>query len=101
MSSNWKNPWAVARFLVVGGVGLSLDLIVKNWADVHLSIPDEYGERPVFDVAPGWLRLEWTPNHGAAMGFFQGDRWLFLVVSGIAIGFLGYLFTTGKREQRG
>jgi lipoprotein signal peptidase len=101
MLSNWTNPWAVARFCLVGAAGLSVDLAVKNWADVHLSIPDEDDVRPFFDVLPGWLRLEWTPNHGAALGFFQGYRWLFLIVSAVAISFLVYLFTTTRPLQRG
>jgi signal peptidase II len=101
MTSNWKNPWAVVRFCLVGALGVTTDLLVKHWADVHLAVPDETGRMPAVDVIPGWLRLEFTGNHGAALGFFQGYRWLFLIVSAVAIGFLGWLFTVSRREQRG
>jgi signal peptidase II len=99
--SNWKNPAAVARFCVTALAGLSIDLLVKGWAARRLSQPDEFGMMPTVQVIPGWLQLEWTNNHGAALGFFQGDRLLFLVVSAAAVIFLAYLFTAGKSGQRG
>ena len=91
--SNWKSP-AAARFLTPAVLGLALDQFVKFWADANLKTRS-------IDVIPGWLRLEWTPNHGAALGFFQGYRWMFLIVSVAAIFFLGGLFTTSRRNQRG
>jgi signal peptidase II len=100
-NSNWTNPWAVARFALTGAVGITADLLVKHWADTRLSTPDDFGRMPSITVIPGWLELEWTPNHGAALGFFQGYRWLFLIVSVLAIGFLGWLFQTSRRDQRG
>lgn len=100
-SSNWSNPWAIARFLLTAAVGVAIDLLVKHWADDRLSIPRWPGQMPSVDVIPGWLKLEWTPNHGAALGFFQGYRWLFLIVSAGAVIFLSYLFSTSRRDQRG
>jgi signal peptidase II len=99
--SNWKNPWALARFGLTAAAGLSADLLLKHWADVHLTVPDAAGRLPVVQVLPGWLNLEWTGNHGAAMGFFQGDRWLFLIVSAAAVLFLLGLFSSSRRQQRG
>jgi signal peptidase II len=99
--SNWKHPGAVLRFGLTAVVGLSADLMVKHWADGRLSLPDGSGHMPVVQVIPGLLDLEWTPNRGAALGFFQGDRWLFLLVSIVAVGFLAYLFSASRREQRG
>ena len=99
--SNWKRPAAVARFVLVALLGLTTDLAVKHWADVKLSRPDGFRHMPVVEVVPGWLQLEWVPNHGAALGFFQGYRWMFLIVSVLAVAFLGYLFTSSRRDQRG
>ncbi|MGA2229979.1 MAG: signal peptidase II [Tepidisphaeraceae bacterium] len=100
-SSNWKNPLAVMRFCLTAAIGLSSDLLVKHWADVRLESPDVTGRMPSVDVIPGWLAFEWTPNHGAALGFFQGYRWLFLAVSVVAVVFLGYLFAASRRNQWG
>jgi len=95
------NPAAISRFLVVGIFGAALDLLVKHWAEIRLGHPDDFGGMPSVIVIPGWLQLEFTGNHGAAMGFFQGYRWLFLIVSIGAVIFLGALFTASKRTQWG
>jgi signal peptidase II len=101
VKSNWTCPGAVARFCLTGAIGITIDLSVKHWAEVRLGAPDDFGRMPSIMVIPGWLQLELTSNHGAALGFFQGYRWLFLIVSVIAIAFLGWLFHTSRREQRG
>jgi signal peptidase II len=101
VNPTWKNPWALARVGVTAAVGLSADLLVKHWADGRLTQLDADGRLASVIVIPGWLSLEWTGNHGAAMGFFQGDRGLFLVVSAAAVVFLGYLFTQSRPGQRG
>jgi signal peptidase II len=100
-SSNWTSPGAVARFVLTAAIGLTTDLLVKHWADLRLAVAAPGGPMPSVDVLPGWLKLEWTPNHGAALGFFQGYRWVFLIVSAAAVGFLGYLFTISLPKQRG
>jgi len=99
--SNWKNPYAVARFGLTGALGLLADLSLKHWAEVNLSTPDNTGRMPEWDLIPGWLRLQFTDNHGAALGFFQGYRWMFLIVSVFAIVFLAGLFSACRKEQRG
>jgi signal peptidase II len=99
--SNWKSPIACARFLGVAAVGVAVDLSLKSWAQGTLSPVDDSGDRPVRDVIPGLIRLEWTRNRGAALGFFQGDRLMFLVVSVVAIGFLVHLFNSSRRGQWG
>src|SRR5580658_11254822 len=91
--SNWKTV-AAARFLLTAILGLVTDQIVKFWADANLK------DRAI-DVIPGWLQLEWTPNHGAALGFFQGYRWMFLIVSVLAIFFLAALFSASRKNQWG
>jgi signal peptidase II len=89
------------RFCLTAAAGLAIDQLVKVWAAARLSQPDQFGQMPSIDAIPGWLQFEWTGNHGAALGFFQGDRWLFLIVSAAAVFFLGYLFTTSRPAQRG
>jgi len=99
--SNWRNPWAVVRFLGTAAVGFAADLLVKHAADASLRQPDEFGRMPQLNVIPGWLQLEWTGNHGAALGFFQGHRWFFVIVAVAAVIFLSQLFTVSTRRQRG
>jgi len=89
--SNWKSA-AAARFLIPAIAGFALDQIVKLWADAHL-------QDGAITLIPGWLQLEWTKNHGAALGFFQGYRWMFLIVSVLAILFLGALFSASRKNQ--
>lgn len=89
------------RFWLTAVVGVSADLLVKHWADVRLASPDFSGRLIPVEVVRGWLNFEWTQNHGAALGFFQGYRWLFLAVSVVAVAFLGYLFTISRRNQWG
>jgi lipoprotein signal peptidase len=101
VNSPWKNPWAVARFGLTAAAGVTADLMVKHWADLRLAIQTPDGGMPSVVVWPGWLKLEWTPNHGAALGFFQGYHWMFLIVSAVAVVFLGHLFSASKRDQPG
>jgi len=99
--SNWKSPIACARFLGVAAAGVAADLAVKYWAQSALALPDGSPSGKILQIIPGWLCLEWTKNHGAALGFFQGDRGMFMVVSFVAVGFLVHLFNTSRRGQWG
>ncbi|HSV13876.1 MAG TPA: signal peptidase II [Tepidisphaeraceae bacterium] len=85
-------PAAIARFAVTTAAGLSLDLWSKAQAVVHLKNADP------FDFIPGWLQFEYTENHGAVFGVAQGQRWVFLVVSFLALVFLTYLFSASGRR---
>ncbi len=82
----WNSPSAVARLLITAGIGLGLDLWAK-WAAVT-----RLEGAGVVDFIPGWIRFEYTSNRGAVFGIAQGQRLIFLVVSGAAIVFLLYLF---------
>ena|ERR1700722_12722347 len=101
MPSIWTHPWSIARFIGTACVGLTADLTVKAWAERRLAVPDFTGRFPSIEVLPGWLELQFTGNHGAALGFFQGYRWMFLIVSAAAVGFLGFLFSGSRANQRG
>ena len=48
---------------------------------------------------PGWLHFHCTANEGAVFGIGQGNRWLFVIVSVLAIAFLTYLFATSGRQR--
>lgn len=100
-----RSPAAVARFVLVAAVGLTLDLWTK-WLAFHkllgsslnssggLVTGDHY-----YDFIPGWLRFEVTINRGAVFGIGQGHRVLFLAVSVAAIACLIYLFLASKPRQ--
>jgi signal peptidase II len=91
-SPAFRSPAAIARFVITTAIGLSLDLWVKSLAIAHLKAAD------AINVIPGWLRLEYTENHGAVFGIAQGQRWIFLIVSAAALIFLTYLFSTSGRR---
>lgn len=99
--SHWSDPWSVTRFAGTAAIGVLADLSVKAWAYSALNVIDDDGQRRVVTVIPGWLEFCYTGNHGAAMGFFQGYRGMFLLVSAAAIVFLAYLFSISRTGQRG
>jgi signal peptidase II len=101
-TDNFKNPAALARFVLVCAIGLGLDLWSKSYAFAHLAPPIAHPDesRPrVVEFIPGWINFTTTTNHGAVFGLGQGQRYLFLGVSIVAIGFLSYLFATSKRQR--
>ena len=53
----------------------------------------------VHPFLPDYLHFQALVNQGAVFGIGQGKRWLFLVVSMLAIGFIGYLFATSGRHR--
>jgi signal peptidase II len=101
-TENFRNPSALARFFLVCAVGLSIDLWTKWHSFAHLAVPDDptthvRTHKVVFIL--GWVQFENTTNHGAVFGLGQGQKWLFLGVSVVAIGFLSYLFATSGRQR--
>jgi len=105
--SSFRSPAALARLVVPAVVGLGLDLATKVWAFEALAYnrityPDgsEQVQSHTYQFIPGWLHFHVTGNHGAVFGMGQGNRWWFVAVSVMAIGFLFYLFGTSRRGQR-
>jgi signal peptidase II len=100
-TDNFKNPSALARFALVCLIGLALDLWTKSYSFQHLAQPDKpLDPNPrVVQFIPNWIHFTNTTNHGAVFGLGQGQKWLFLGVSVIAIGFLTYLFATSGRQR--
>jgi signal peptidase II len=105
-SQTLRSPAALTRFLLVAAIGLGLDLWTK-WLAFHTLLltltryPDNTyaATSKTYDLIPGWLRFEVTVNQGAVFGIGQGQRFLFLLVSAAAVGFLGYLFFSSKPRQ--
>jgi signal peptidase II len=102
-----RSPAAVARVLLVAAGGVALDLVTKVWAFHELMInritlPDGSVQVQSHTHAflPGWLHFHVTANQGAVFGIGQGNRWLFVAVSLMAIAFLVYLFATSAPTQR-
>lgn len=57
-------------------------------------------ETPIFHAfVPGYLNFQALVNQGAVFGIGQGQRFLFLIVSALAIGFILYLFAASKQQR--
>lgn len=93
-TDNFRSSAALSRFIIPALIGFGLDLWTKWLAVEHLKIP-----RAGIRFIPGWLHWEYTENHGAVFGSGQGLRWLFVIVSVMAIVFLLYLFATSGRQR--
>jgi lipoprotein signal peptidase len=87
-------------------IGLSLDLATKYMAVDRLFI-DKY-ETPTgsividtheYKMFPGLLHFQYHENRGAVFGIGQGARVLFLIVSAMALGLLGYLFVRSGQQR--
>ena len=105
--ASFRSPAALARLIVTAAVGLALDLATKVWAFDRLSynqVTTPEGATQVqshtYFFLPGWLHFHVTGNHGAVFGMGQGQRWWFVAVSILAVGFLLYLFATSSPGQR-
>jgi signal peptidase II len=74
-------------------VGVTADLWTKALAVQYLR------DNEPMQVIPGWLNFTFTENRGAVFGVGQGQRWLFIMVSIGAIGFLTYLFLISAKRR--
>jgi len=86
-------------------VGLAADLLLKSWSAHALVIdtfadPDgvQFHSREV-KLIPGFLHLLFHSNHGAVFGIGQGNRFLFIAVSVMALALLGFLFARSGRQR--
>ena len=102
--SPFRSPLALALFFGVTIVGVTLDLWTKTLAFEKLPIeinvqPDPALPQGRFEVdsrtyvfIPSFLNFHATANQGAVFGFGRGQRWLFVIVSIVAIVVLTSLF---------
>ena len=105
---NFRSPIALLCFVGVCVLGLAVDLYTKVWAFRALEISRTenvdgrtFVHSHVYEFIPGWLQFEVTLNPGAVFGLGAGQRWLFVGVSILAIGFLSWLFASSERRQHG
>jgi signal peptidase II len=89
-----RSPAAWSRFAGVALGGLVLDLATKHLAAAHLDKPGA-----VIRLVPDVLHFVYTENLGAVFGLGQGMRPMFLAVSALAVGILGWLFATSGRHR--
>lgn len=103
----YRSIAALLCFVFTAALGLGADQWSKQAAFSKLCdgvqwMPDGtvrvINPRP-HDVLPGWVQFEVTANRGAVFGFGQGRQTLFIAVSVLAIGFLGYLFLVSGRQH--
>ena len=103
----FRSRAAVARLLIVTALGVGIDLATKVWSfralqTSQFTYPNGAVrvESETYEFLPGWLHFHVTANQGAVFGVGQGNRWLFVGVSVVAIGFLLYLFATSAPHHR-
>lgn len=113
---NFRSVPALLAFGMTFVIGLGLDLWTKEIAFQKLA-PDGViyntnvtpprhevdhgpGHNPVIvPVVEGWVHFMAMVNEGAVFGIGQGQRWLFVAVSVLAIGFISYLFATSGNHR--
>ncbi|MBI4574950.1 MAG: signal peptidase II [Planctomycetes bacterium] len=80
-------------FAAVASVFLALDLATKEAAERCI------GPGGHVEVIPGCFNLIYARNAGAAFSLFQGQFWLFLVISAVAVAvILHYVFRGAERR---
>ncbi len=70
--------WRVIGILIVA-VGILLDVFTKSLAVQYLK------DAPSVPIIDGVLQLSYVENRGAIGGIFADNRWVFLIVSTLAI----------------
>ncbi len=105
-SDNFRSPAALARFALVTVLGLGLDLWVKVASFKHLLIAQYTladgtikAESRDYTLIKNILNLHVTVNQGAVFGIGEGYRWVFVIVSVLAIGLLTYLFAASGKQR--
>ena len=82
-----KTPKEYIIYSAIIALGIILDQLTKwlvyKYMTLYQSIP----------LIKGFLHITYTTNDGAAFGMMDGQRWIFIVVSSIAIlAFVAYLY---------
>lgn len=83
----------VSILAILGGL-VGLDQLTK-WLTV------QYLQGDPLVLIPGFLELTYVENRGAAFGMMQGGRWIFVVVTAIAmLAMLGVLLFSKMRRSK-
>ncbi len=86
MKGNASNPETTFEQRVFAGA-MAGAVTLLDQAGKWLALRYQAG-RPPTDIVPGFLRLAYTTNPGAAWGMFAEHTWLLTVISALALGFL-------------
>lgn len=107
--SNFRSPIAWLFFLVPFALGLTADLVSKHLAFKYMAIEVQEMQGGLFQVLsnqrdntvliPHIANLKLTVNQGAVFGIGQGQRWIFVVASVVAMGVLTYLFLQSGQSR--
>jgi len=82
-----KTPieYIIYSAIILGGI--FIDQLSKYLVQANMEIGQ------AIPLIPGFLNIKYTTNPGAAFGMMEDQRWIFIVVSSIAIlAFLAYLY---------
>jgi signal peptidase II len=94
-TSRFQRPSVLSLICFAGtaAIGFALDQWTKLLAVRHLANPPR-----TYEFITGFLHFEFVKNPGAVFGLGQGNRWLFVFASVLAVVFLTYLFLTSGRR---
>jgi signal peptidase II len=85
----------LTRFYAGAATVLLLDQISKVVVRAHMTLQE------TIPLIGDLLRLRYVNNAGAAFGLFQGNRYLFIGISILAVVIVVYLVVTGRYTFRG
>ncbi len=91
-----SRPYVYSRLAVLFSVivYIILDQVTKSLAVDHLK------GKPSFVIIPNVIRFTYVENRGAAFGSFADSRWVFMVVSSVAIvAIIAYLLYDRKLSR--
>ncbi len=100
---------AILRFALLAVVVFAADLAIKRYvfADIF-GQPFTSEAVDTFDetahgyrvLVPNLMNLKLTLNRGAVFGIGQGGRWVFILISILAAGIIGYVFARSSAKAR-
>ncbi|MBP3592477.1 MAG: signal peptidase II [Clostridia bacterium] len=81
-------------YIAIVAIGIALDQLTK-WLAVRFLMPID-----TFPIIKNVLHLTYAENRGAAFGMLANDRWIFLIVSTVAILAMVFYLFSGLSEGR-
>jgi signal peptidase II len=106
-----RSRGAVVLFILVVVVSAAADLGLKSYAFHNVAgqpVVLDISDAPYFGVPhheptvliPGVLNLQLTANEGAIFGIGKGNRWIFVLVSIVAVGFVCRVFWLSDAKMK-
>lgn len=90
----YRSPGSLVLFLCTAAALLASDLGLKHWAMLHVSTA-----RAIHNIVPHILAIAWTENHGAVFGMWQGEQWVFVLASIVAVAVIGAFFCISRSRE--